>query len=87
MIDFNLNEYVLVKLNGLGIDISKKQHEELCDFYPSLEEFIFPVTDEEGWSKWQLWVLMNTFGEHLKMGFPLPFEATVKIDIKPSIKE
>jgi hypothetical protein len=82
MIEFSLNEYVLVKLNNTGIDILKENHTRLRSFYPSIGKFTLPVTDEDGWSKWQLWVLINTFGDRVNMGVTSPFEINIKIDAK-----
>ncbi|EKU98056.1 hypothetical protein Lepto7375DRAFT_7315 [Leptolyngbya sp. PCC 7375] len=31
-------------------------------------EYLY-AQESDGWSKWQLWVLMNEFGPHMVMGF------------------
>ena len=32
-----------------------------------------PAEDEEGWSRWQLWALMDVFGPHMSLGVESPF--------------
>lgn len=81
---FNLNETVRVKLKPEGIEILRKRHEEYRSKIPSFGEFKPPVTDEEGWSKWQLWDFMRTFGPHISMGRIPSFETTIDIPEKKS---
>jgi hypothetical protein len=51
----NLNDYVWVKLTPAG----KKVVGEKTFMYNDVGE---------GWSRWQLWVFMQMFGEHIYMG-------------------
>jgi hypothetical protein len=66
---FNINDCVYVKLTPKGRNMLSQ-----VDGLQPIEE------DSEGWSKWQLWMLMHTFGEHLYNGCALPFEPTIKIN-------
>ena len=63
---FNVNDYVYVRLTTTGRNILKEKN-------ITVEE------DQEGWSKWQLCTLMNTFGECVFNGFILPFEARIRL--------
>jgi hypothetical protein len=65
MIPININDYVFVRLTDVGKAILKAQN---C---PP------PAENEDGYGKWQLWILMNTFGPHLNNGSPIPFETTI----------
>ena len=81
--DFNLNEYVKVQLTDHGRAIHKKWFEDVwTDTKFSLAPAIKyspPTEDENGWSKWQLWHLMEIFGKHIGMGKPNVFRLTIKI--------
>lgn len=53
----NINDYVWVKLTPAGHKV--------------VGEKTFQYNDAgNGWSRWQLWVLMQVFGEHIYMGNP-----------------
>lgn len=84
MIDFNINEHVLVQLTDAGRKEHKRQHEELKEQVPLLGEYTPPKEDEGGWSKWQCWSLMNTFGHMIYLGNNLnqPFNSNLKLNIK-----
>lgn len=65
---FNINYYVKVKLTDFGKSIYCKEYKR------------FPEEDSDGWSTFQLWVLMKIFGKHLEMGFSEhPFETEIEI--------
>ena len=67
---FNINHEVLVRLTDKGRKIVA---EDPDGAYPYTE-------DENGWSKWQLWVLMQVFGQHCWNGVKeLPFETEIKV--------
>lgn len=38
-----------------------------------------PEEDSNGWSKWPMWSLMETFGEYIRLGGVLPFDAEIEI--------
>lgn len=75
---FNVNSVVRVKLADLGLDLLRKEHEELRAAAPSLGEWSPPV-DADGYSRFQLWDLMARFGEHMGNGSPLMFETDIMI--------
>lgn len=65
---FNISHIVRVKLTERGRRI--------------LAEMTFPHAveeDSEGFSEWQLWVLMETFGPHIHLGSDLCFETEIDI--------
>ena len=80
-IEFNVNDYVKVKLNQKGLNELQRQHYELSKVFPSLHEFRLPKTDQDGYSKWQLHSLMNTFGHMMTLGNEVPFDTVIKIEV------
>lgn len=77
-VEFNLNDEVLVRLTDHGRRIHREQFNELKSKYPGIGEYSLKE-DADGWSKWQMWVLMRDFGQHIGMGIEQPFETNVKI--------
>jgi hypothetical protein len=75
----NLNEEVYVKLTKLGHDEFKLQFDDLKSMAGGDLVYAPIVEDEEGWSKWQLWRLMATFGHMLSTTGDLPFEINIRI--------
>jgi hypothetical protein len=87
----NVNEYVKVKLNDLGISILKERHDELnkrihANGGKGFGEFELKV-DEEGYTKFPLWDLMNTFGHAMVIGFDVPFETDIIVTKGEPISE
>jgi len=77
---FNVNDYVKVKLTEAGINELRNQHEELKKRgYEG--DFKTPEVDENGYTKYQLHYLMNLFGHLMHLGFCVPFETEILIDI------
>ena len=66
---FNVNDYVSVRLTDEGRKIAE-------DWYWIAPSFKVEE-DEEGFSKWQLWNLMQIFGQHLYLGGPMPFDSQI----------
>ncbi len=79
MIEFNVNQNVLVKLNEIGIEELKRQHTELQRHFEKIGEFKPPVSDDQGYSKWQMHHLMRTFGHMMRIGAHTPFDANIKL--------
>ena len=83
MLNFNINHYVYVKLTDAGRTELKRQHKELYSVLPERlrdTDFKPEKEDSEGWSKWQMWNLMNTFGLMIRMCEDLPFETEIRIE-------
>ena len=75
MKQINLNSQVKVKLTEEGIKILENNHNCLLKQYGGGEkakklfgEFVPSEVDENGYSSFQLWVLMNTFGNYMYNG-------------------
>ncbi len=64
---FNLNHYVKVKLTDRGKTLLIANDHSV------------PEADADGWTKWQLWHLMQCFGEHMYNGCRIPFETEIEI--------
>ena len=81
MIDFNINNYVHVKLTDVGRRALKENHDELNRFARGcLGDYKPMKEDADGWSKWQLWSLMEELGNKCTHGMNTPFETNIRID-------
>ncbi len=78
---FNVNHCVSVRLTEIGHREHKRPHEELY-MHLSKKPKYKPPEEVDGWSTWQMHVLMSFFGHMLTPGFKLPFEPEIKIHIK-----
>lgn len=80
--EFNINGYVYVKLTDAGRKEIRRRTEELEDYYnkPRGTFSDHKEEDADGWSKWQMHELMNTFGEMTTVGSELPFETTIRLE-------
>lgn len=77
---FNVNNYVRVRLTSYGKEILRKQFDEMHEKFPSaFREFALPKEDSEGWSEWQMWYLMEKFGDYIRLGGDVPFETEIDI--------
>lgn len=84
-IEFNLNEYIYVKLKPEGFALLEKNHNDLYEsigYHPVPEFKLYNKTDEEGWTEFQAHVFMSEFGPHISLGRVPPFETTIRIAIK-----
>jgi len=79
-IPFNINDYVLIKLTDRGKKILKENYDELQ--FEGKPTFKLPKTDENGYSKYQLWGLMSEFGKYLFNGCKIPFEMNIFFEVK-----
>lgn len=83
MIEFNINEWVRVKLNDDGRAELKRQHDEInAHLNGKLGEWK-GVDEVDGWSKWQAWDLMNRFGHMMMLGSRLPFYSEIQLKTQP----
>lgn len=86
---FNINHNVRVKLTEDGRALHRKNHDDLVAHALSLGakqgwDYRAPKEDADGWSEWQLWILMQEFGPHITHGAKLPFETTIEIVETPT---
>lgn len=80
---FNINENVRVRLNERGRAILRRRHEELAEYLGKPVGWNgngVPPEDADGWSTWQLWSLMEAFGQHMYLGCEAPFETTIALN-------
>lgn len=77
--EFNLNDHVLVQLTDAGRTYHK-QWWEVCTM--GLTGYRPPTEDSEGWSEWQLWDLMATFGSELRNGPDNPLYTVIRFASK-----
>lgn len=76
-INFNLNDYVKVKLTDKGKEIFRKDRERLNHMGVRWHFNTEPELDVDGYYKTQLWSLMELFGEHICMGCDVPFDTNI----------
>lgn len=75
---FNFNQLVKVRLKQEGIDILRQQHDEFRSKYKGLKLSPFTIDiDDEGYTSFQMWDLMQRFGEYMTLGFDTPFHLDV----------
>ena len=72
----NLNDYIKVKLTEYGRMIYRESFVSLGLQEPKIN------VDEEGYTRFQIWEFMQTFGDKMRMGHELPCDTNVEIQIK-----
>ena len=84
MKSFNINETVKVRLTKFGKELHKKQWEDFWSSIGRLDEFpyVHPKEDENGYVEFQLWSLMQQFGDYCSLSKELPFETVILTDEK-----
>lgn len=60
---FNINDIVKVRLTDKGRDELRAQHEDLQLFVTSIRPYEAPKEDEQGYSTWKFWTLLQMFGD------------------------
>ena len=83
---FNINDTVRVRLTDYGRAVLRDDWQFTTDVYYASPksrairgEYKPPKEDAHGWSEWQLWALMEAFGEYTGQGFSLSFETEIEI--------
>ena len=82
MIKFNINDIIKIRLTDKGRRILRQRYDELTRYSPNLfKKFPYeePEVDENGWSTWQMWEVMQIFGPHMGNGFDLCFDTVIQI--------
>jgi len=80
--EMNINYYVKVKLNDIGKVELRRQHESLYKHSNIVSEYKEPDVDEDGYSKFQMWDLISTFGHMISMSSEPPFNTDILVEIK-----
>ena len=70
---FNINDIVKVKLTDYGEKVLSAYFKAYEKYLPNNCDAIYE-TDAAGYKTFQLWDLMNIFGEHIFPGAPICFE-------------
>ncbi len=84
-VPFNINHTVRVKLTERGRLEHRKNHDEIAASFPNSKiTYSPPAEDADGWSEWQLWDLMQHFGEITGMGSALCFETFIEFAVEES---
>jgi hypothetical protein len=85
-VKFNINDTVRVRLTDYGRAVLRDDWQSTTNIYYARPEqrairgeYKPPKEDEHGWSEWQLWALMEAFGEHTGHGCRLCFETEIEI--------
>jgi hypothetical protein len=76
---FNLNNCVRVKLTDEGRAYVAAKDAMFRASHGVL--LVRPVESADGWSEWQMWELMQTFGDDIFMGGPHYLDMNVLIDV------
>ena len=80
---FNINNYVKVKLTDYGRKAHRQWHDNLHSHVTKEKRdlwYLAPEEDADGWSRWQMWYLMQRVGWACGMGGPIPFETQIEIE-------
>lgn len=80
---FNINNYVKVKLTDKGKDIYFHRHDEINAHYKKkVIKPSYPKADDDGYTKFQLWNLMEIYGKYCTLGSELPFDSEIIFEEK-----
>ena len=79
-----INDYVYVKLTKVGHTHLQRRHKNKVLEYGyepghSSWNYTPPETDEDGYTRYHLWDLMETFGECMVHGVNPPFEPDILV--------
>ena len=84
--NFNINDFVKVKLTEKGKYIYYHQFDDINQNIQKIGgKPLNPIElkyDDEGYTEFQMWHLMEIFGKYLFNGCNIPFETTVKLKLK-----
>lgn len=64
----NLNDWIKVKLTAHGKDIHRRWKSQIAHLLKTSKVDIEPETDEDGYTKYQLWQFIELFGQYIGMG-------------------
>lgn len=76
--EMNVNNTVRVKLSVVGIAELMRQHDDLVSTTGYNGDFNV-IVDDEGYTRFQLWALMNMFGHMMALGSQMPFDPMIII--------
>lgn len=73
---FNVNNYVWVKLTELGKVLYDAHYMNLGMTPPEL------INNEEGYTRFQMWEVMHFFGQHCFNGSQVPFMTEILLSLE-----
>jgi hypothetical protein len=84
MKSFNINSTVKVILTERGKQLLEQDHNEFWGSLGMLDKFPYEPykEDEDGYVKFQLWILMDKLGKYCGLGSEMPFDTVILIDEK-----
>lgn len=81
---YNLNFTIKVKLKDTGYQILADRHNEYINVIKEWDkrdkEYYKNLADEDGYTKFQIWSFMKTFGSVTGIGFNQVCETNIKIE-------
>lgn len=78
--EVNLNDEVHVRLTDYGRNKHRENHEKFWASTNHPKPPIYKAPNEtDGWSKWQLWHLIEQFGPHISMGRQNCFDLKIRV--------
>jgi len=82
MKSFNINSTVKVILTERGKQLLEQDHNEFWGSRGMLDKFPYEPykEDEDGYVKFQLWILMDKLGKYCVLGSEMPFDTVILID-------
>lgn len=82
MKSFNINNNLRVKLTEFGKQMLEQDYNEFWSSHGKLDKFLYepPKEDEDGYVKFQGWVLFEKLGKYCGLGCELPFDIAILID-------
>lgn len=83
----NINHYVKVKLTDHGIECLRKNYDDLVANGMFPYGFKAPEVDGDGYSRFQMWSLMQDLGPYVRMCGTMPFEIDILIDIQEATND
>jgi hypothetical protein len=75
----NINDTVRIRMTVLGRRIARQEIDDLNATLNGVVTLRYPEEDSGGWSRWQLWEVMRTFGAVIGNGMPVPFETEFEL--------
>ena len=83
--EINLNWMVRVRLTDRGREIHRENYRRFDLLMPGFSDrhpYKPPTEDADGWSRFQLWELMNIFGRDMDCGVNIPMETGVVVEVE-----
>jgi len=83
-IEFNINDYILVRLNESGYNHLATVHNKYCgqiaDWEKREGKYYKSNADENGYTKFQMWHFIELFGPVTGITSPMYFDTTILIE-------